>query len=89
MNLSLAGTVLIVTGSTQGVGRAIALEAARNGAEAILLCGRDKARGEAVAAEVEALGRALISSQWISLTPVQATWSRTRRSKNSAASTRW
>ena len=35
MNLSLAGTVLIVTGSTQGVGRAIALEAARNGAEAI------------------------------------------------------
>jgi NAD(P)-dependent dehydrogenase (short-subunit alcohol dehydrogenase family) len=56
MNLSLAGTVLIVTGSTQGVGRAIALEAAANGAEAILICGRDKARGEAVAAEVEVLG---------------------------------
>src|SRR5690606_25858941 len=56
MNLSLAGAVLIVTGSTQGVGRAIALEAAANGAEAILVCGRDKARGEAVAAEVEALG---------------------------------
>ena len=56
MNLSLAGTVLIVTGSTQGVGRAVALEAARNGAEAILICGRDKARGAAVAAEVEALG---------------------------------
>ena len=56
MNLSLAGTVLIVTGSTQGVGRAIALEAAKNGAEAILLCGRDQARGESVAAEVEALG---------------------------------
>jgi NAD(P)-dependent dehydrogenase (short-subunit alcohol dehydrogenase family) len=56
MNLSLEGTVLIVTGSTQGVGRAVALEAARNGAEAILLTGRDKARGAAVAAEVEALG---------------------------------
>ena len=47
MNLSLAGTVLIVTGSTQGVGRAVALEAARNGAEAILITGRDKARGSA------------------------------------------
>jgi NAD(P)-dependent dehydrogenase (short-subunit alcohol dehydrogenase family) len=56
MNLSLEGTVLIVTGSTQGVGRAVALEAARNGAEAVLICGRDKARGAAVAAEVEALG---------------------------------
>ena len=56
MNLSLDGTVLVVTGSTQGVGRAVALEAARNGAEAILVCGRDKARGAAVAAEVEALG---------------------------------
>jgi NAD(P)-dependent dehydrogenase (short-subunit alcohol dehydrogenase family) len=56
MNLSLAGKVLVVTGSTQGVGRAVALEAAGNGAESILLTGRDKARGEAVAAEVEALG---------------------------------
>jgi NAD(P)-dependent dehydrogenase (short-subunit alcohol dehydrogenase family) len=56
MNLSLAGTVLIVTGSTQGVGRAVALEAAENGAEAVLITGRDEARGEAVVAEVEALG---------------------------------
>lgn len=56
MNLSLAGTVLIVTGSTQGVGRAVALEAAGNGAEAILITGRDEARGAAVVAEVEALG---------------------------------
>jgi NAD(P)-dependent dehydrogenase (short-subunit alcohol dehydrogenase family) len=56
MNLSLAGIVLVVTGSTQGVGRAVALEAAKNGAEAIVITGRDKARGAAVAAEVEALG---------------------------------
>lgn len=56
MNLSLAGTVLIVTGSTQGVGRAVALEAAANGAEAVLLTGRDEARGMAVAAEIETLG---------------------------------
>ena len=56
MNLSLAGAVLVVTGSTQGVGHAVALEAAKNGAEAILVTGRDKARGAAVVAEVEALG---------------------------------
>ena len=56
MNLSLAGAVLVVTGSTQGVGHAVALEAAKNGAEAILITGRDKARGAAVVAEVEALG---------------------------------
>jgi NAD(P)-dependent dehydrogenase (short-subunit alcohol dehydrogenase family) len=55
MNLSLAGTVLVVTGSTQGVGRAVALEAARNGAEAILITGRDKVRGEVVAAEIAGL----------------------------------
>jgi NAD(P)-dependent dehydrogenase (short-subunit alcohol dehydrogenase family) len=56
MNLSLAGCVLVVTGSTQGVGRAVAIEAARNGAEAVLISGRDKTRGAAVVAEVEALG---------------------------------
>jgi len=56
MNLSLAGSVLVVTGATQGVGRAVALEAAANGAEAILLTGRDAIRGADVAAEVEALG---------------------------------
>lgn len=56
MNLSLAGTVLVVTGSTQGVGRAVALEAAGNGAQAILITGRDKARGSTVVAEIEALG---------------------------------
>lgn len=56
MNLSLAGTVLVVTGSTQGVGRAVALEAAGNGAQAILITGRDKARGATVVAEIEALG---------------------------------
>jgi NAD(P)-dependent dehydrogenase (short-subunit alcohol dehydrogenase family) len=56
MNLSLSGAALIVTGSTQGVGRAVALEAARNGAGSILITGRDAARGADVVAEVEALG---------------------------------
>jgi NAD(P)-dependent dehydrogenase (short-subunit alcohol dehydrogenase family) len=56
MNLSLAGAALIVTGSTQGVGRAVALEAARNGAGSILVTGRDAKRGAEVLAEIEALG---------------------------------
>lgn len=56
MNLSLAGTVLLVTGSTQGIGRAVALEAAANGVEAVLVTGRDKTRGATVVSEIEALG---------------------------------
>lgn len=56
VDLSLAGTVLVVTGSTDGVGRAIALEAARHGAGKILVTGRDRAKGEAAEAELEGLG---------------------------------
>lgn len=56
MNTSLTGVVAVVTGSTQGVGRAIALAAAGQQAEAVLVCGRDEARGKSVVAEVEALG---------------------------------
>lgn len=56
MNLSLEDASIVVTGSTQGVGRAVALEAARNGAGSVLITGRDAARGAAVVAEVEALG---------------------------------
>jgi len=56
MNLSLAGSVLVVARASQGVGRAAALEAATNGAEAILLTGPDGVRCAGVAAEVEALG---------------------------------
>jgi NAD(P)-dependent dehydrogenase (short-subunit alcohol dehydrogenase family) len=48
--------VSIVTGGTQGVGAAIALRLARAGASGLVLVGRDKARGEAVCAEIEALG---------------------------------
>ncbi len=52
----LTDRVLLVTGATQGIGRAIALAAAKAGAAGIVLTGRDRARGEAVRAEIEALG---------------------------------
>jgi NAD(P)-dependent dehydrogenase (short-subunit alcohol dehydrogenase family) len=52
----LDGKVLVVTGGTQGLGAAIARRAARLGAAGIVVCGRDRDRGEAVREELEALG---------------------------------
>lgn len=50
------GQVALVTGGTQGIGRAIALRLAGEGAEAIAITGRDAARGGEVVEELEALG---------------------------------
>jgi NAD(P)-dependent dehydrogenase (short-subunit alcohol dehydrogenase family) len=52
----LDGKVLVVTGSTQGLGAAIARRAASIGAEGIVICGRDGHRGEAVRDELTAAG---------------------------------
>jgi NAD(P)-dependent dehydrogenase (short-subunit alcohol dehydrogenase family) len=49
----LDGRVIVVTGSTQGLGAAIARRAAALGAE-LVITGRDRERGEAVASELEA-----------------------------------
>jgi NAD(P)-dependent dehydrogenase (short-subunit alcohol dehydrogenase family) len=54
--MSLSGKIFLVTGSTQGVGRAVALEAARLGAAGVLITGREAETAASVAAEVEALG---------------------------------
>ena len=52
----LDGKVIIVTGGTQGVGEAVALHAARNGAAGIVICGRQEEKGRTVAARIEELG---------------------------------
>jgi NAD(P)-dependent dehydrogenase (short-subunit alcohol dehydrogenase family) len=51
----LDGEVALVTGSTAGIGRAIALRFAAEGA-AVLVTGRDESRGTAVASACEAAG---------------------------------
>src|SRR3972149_1909273 len=52
----LAGKVALVTGATRGIGRAIAVGLAREGAS-IVINGRNLGRAQDVAAEITALGR--------------------------------
>jgi NAD(P)-dependent dehydrogenase (short-subunit alcohol dehydrogenase family) len=52
MDVSLNGKVLLVTGSTQGLGTGIAELALASGAEGVVLTGRDRAKGEALAARL-------------------------------------
>ncbi len=54
----MKGRAIVVTGATQGIGLAIALAAARAGAEGVVLTGRDAGRGAAAAAEIERCGAA-------------------------------
>ncbi|MBK7352098.1 MAG: SDR family oxidoreductase [Gemmatimonadetes bacterium] len=54
---SLTGKRVLVTGGSSGIGRAIALAAARAGADVLLTYRANQAGAEAVAAEVRALGR--------------------------------
>jgi NAD(P)-dependent dehydrogenase (short-subunit alcohol dehydrogenase family) len=56
MEVRVDDKVLLVTGATQGVGRAVALEAARSGAAAIVLTDRKKQRGAEVVSEISKLG---------------------------------
>jgi NAD(P)-dependent dehydrogenase (short-subunit alcohol dehydrogenase family) len=57
MDTKLAGQVVLVTGATANIGRAIALEFAAEGAKVVAV-GRDAEAGERVAAEARARGAA-------------------------------
>ncbi|MBZ9703132.1 MULTISPECIES: SDR family oxidoreductase [unclassified Mesorhizobium] len=56
MELQLDGKMVLVTGATQGIGRAVAETLARAGPGGLLVTGRDGTRGEAVAAELSQAG---------------------------------
>ena len=51
-----SGKVAVVTGASRGIGKAIALQLARDGAD-VLVTARDRALLEATAAEVRDMGR--------------------------------
>jgi 3-oxoacyl-[acyl-carrier protein] reductase len=52
------GRTVLVTGSSRGIGRAIALRLARDGFDLVVHCRSRRAEADAVAAEIAALGRA-------------------------------
>jgi 3-oxoacyl-[acyl-carrier protein] reductase len=54
----LSGRKAVITGSSTGIGRAIALEFARAGADVVVHCRRTNAAAEQVASEINGLGRA-------------------------------
>src|SRR6202030_4544342 len=56
MDLGLTGRVALVTGSSRGIGRGIALTLAAEGCD-VMLTGRDEAALRGVVAAVEKLGR--------------------------------
>ncbi len=55
MNFELTGRVALITGGSRGIGRAVALELAGQGAH-IAICGRTRKSLDQTAAEIEALG---------------------------------
>jgi NAD(P)-dependent dehydrogenase (short-subunit alcohol dehydrogenase family) len=52
----LRDKVIVITGSTQGVGEGIARRCAEEGAAGLVVCGRDQVRGETVARDLADLG---------------------------------
>jgi 3-oxoacyl-[acyl-carrier protein] reductase len=54
----LSGRKTVVTGASSGIGRAIALEYARAGADVVVHCRHSQAAAEKVAAEIREIGRA-------------------------------
>ena len=58
--MRLDDKVVVVTGSTQGLGAAIARRAARLGAGGIVITGRNATRGESMRAELEDAGAATV-----------------------------
>lgn len=61
--MKLAGKVALITGANRGIGRGCALEMAQEGADIVVHYRGHKEEADAVAAEVESLGRRAITAQ--------------------------
>ncbi|MCO4773283.1 MAG: 3-oxoacyl-[acyl-carrier-protein] reductase [Deltaproteobacteria bacterium] len=61
--MELNGTLALVTGGSRGIGRAIALELARRGADVAINYNSNSAAAEEVVAEIEAMGRKAVAIQ--------------------------
>ena len=59
--MNIHGKTALITGASRGIGRAIALEIAQQGAKCLILVARDRDRLNTVASEVEALGIEAVS----------------------------
>ena len=70
--MDLAGQVVLVTGGSRGVGRAVALAAAGAGADVALTYHTRRTEAEAVVREVEALGRRAVADGGDHADPVVA-----------------
>ena len=55
MDLGLKGKVVVITGSTEGIGRAAALKFAREGAS-VAICSRSQEKVDATVAEIKKAG---------------------------------
>lgn len=62
-NLLLNDKIVLVTGSSRGIGRAVALESARSGAHIVITYNTEADRADRVAAEIRGLGREALSLQ--------------------------
>jgi len=56
MQANVEGKTVLITGATQGIGRAIALECANSGAEQVVISGLDQGDGDTVVEEIRSLG---------------------------------
>lgn len=61
--MNLSNKIALVTGSSRGLGRNIALQLARSGADILVTYRQKQAEGEAVAEEIRALGRKAVALQ--------------------------
>ena len=61
MNGRLSGTRVLVTGSSKGIGRGIALRLAQDGADVVVNYNSDPGGAEAAVTEIRALGRQAVA----------------------------